>query len=91
MFGCAGAAFRADTNPAARATDAPFEDIAHAQLSADLLCVHRLVPIGECGVARDDEHVRNPRQIGRQILGDAVGEVALFRVVAQIGEGQHDY
>ena len=40
-------------------------------------------------VARNDEHIREPRQIGRQILGDAVGEILLLAVVAQITKGQH--
>ncbi len=31
-----------------------------------------------------------PRQIGRQILGDPVGEILLLPVVAEIGKGQHD-
>ena len=79
-----------DADLVARPPDAPFQHIAHAQLAADLLRVDRLVLIGERGIARDHEHIRDPRQIGRQILGDPVGEILLIRVVAEIGEGQHD-
>jgi len=32
----------------------------------------------------------DPRKIGRQILGDSVGKVLLFRVIAEIGEWQYD-
>ena len=39
---------------------------------------------------RDHEHVRDPRQISRQIPGDPVGEILLFGIVAQIDKGQHD-
>jgi hypothetical protein len=40
----------ADADLVTRAPDAPFEQVADAQLSADLLCVDRLVPIGERGI-----------------------------------------
>jgi len=75
----------------ARPPDAPLQHIAYAQLAADLLRVSRPVPIGECGIARDHQHIREPRQIGRQVFGDPVGKILLFAVVAQIDEGQdHD-
>jgi hypothetical protein len=32
-------------------------------------------PVAERGIARDHEHAVDPRQIGRQILGDAVGKI----------------
>jgi hypothetical protein len=74
----------------ARPPDAPFEHIAHAQLATNLLRVDRLVPVGKRGIARDHEHVRHPRQIGRQIVGDPVGKILLVGVVAEVGERQHD-
>src|SRR6516164_5082388 len=77
-----------DTYLVARPLDAPLQHIAHSQLPTDLLCVSRPVPIGERGIARDHEHVCEPRQIGRQILGNAVGKILLFAVVAQIDERQ---
>ena len=78
-----------DADPGSRPLDLPFEHIAHAKLAADLLRVDRLVSVSESGIARDHEHVRDPRQIGCQISGDPVGEILLFGVVAQIGKGQH--
>ena len=80
-----------DTNPVARPLDAPFQHIAHSQLAPDLLRVSGPVAIGERGIAGDHGHIREPRQIRRDVLGDAVCEVLLFAVVAQIDEGQdHD-
>jgi len=79
-----------DADAASRPLDAPFQHIAHTQLAADLLCVDRLVPIGERGVARNHQHARNPRQLGRHILGDAIGKILLIGVVAEIGERQYD-
>src|SRR6516162_11235767 len=70
---------------------APLEHITHSQLAADLLRVSRSVPISERSIAGDHGHVCKPRQIGCQVLGDAVCKILLFAVVAQIDEGQdHD-
>jgi hypothetical protein len=74
----------------ARPANAPFQHIAHTRLAADLLRVDRLVPVRERGIARDHEHARHPRQIGRQILGDPVREILLLGVTAEIGKRQHD-
>jgi hypothetical protein len=49
-----------DADLIARPLDTPFQHIADAQQSADLLRVGRLVPIGERGIACDHEHVRDP-------------------------------
>jgi hypothetical protein len=78
-----------DAELVARPPDASFQHIAYAQFAADLLRMDRLVPIGERSIAGDHETVRDPRQIGRQILGDAVGKILLLPVVAEIGKGQH--
>jgi hypothetical protein len=81
----------AHTDPVARPLDAPFQHIAHSQLAPDLPCISRSVPISERGIARDHGHLREPRQVGRQVLGDSVGKILLLAVVAQIDEGQdHD-
>ena len=50
-----------DAHLVARPTDAPFQHVAHTKFAADLLRADRLVAIGEGGVARDNEHVREPR------------------------------
>jgi len=48
-----------DADPGSRPLDLSFECIAHSQFAADLLDVDRLVPIGEGGIARDHQHVRD--------------------------------
>jgi hypothetical protein len=50
-----------DANPVSRPLDFSFRHIAHTKLAADLLRVDRPVPVGKGGVARDHEHVRDPR------------------------------
>src|SRR5271166_5486393 len=79
-----------DAYLATRATDASFQHIAHAELTADLLRIYRLVSIGKGSIARDHEHVGEPRQIGREVVGDPIGKILLTPVLAEIREGQHN-
>lgn len=81
---------RVDPGLTARAFDAPLKDVADTEFAADPFCVDRLAFEFESGAARNHEHVRDPRQIGRQILSDGVGEVLLVGVVAEVGKGEHD-
>jgi hypothetical protein len=70
---------------------APFEHIANAKLLADFLGVEVLALVGEGRAAGDNEAVGQMREVGRQIIGDSVGEIFLLRIAAEIGEWQnHD-
>src|SRR5271165_951369 len=80
-----------DPDLIAGSLDAPFENIANAQFAADLLGVDRLALVGESGVAGDHDAALDACDVGRQILGDAVREILLLRIVAEIGERQHDH
>jgi hypothetical protein len=51
---------RVDAHLVPRPLDDPLQNIAHAQLAADLLRVDRLASIGEGGITRDHETVRDP-------------------------------
>src|SRR5262245_37085985 len=79
-----------DADLVARSPATASEYIAYAQLTTNLLGVDRLVAIGERGVARDYQHVREPRQIHCQIFGDAVREILLLGVAAEVRKGQDD-
>jgi hypothetical protein len=68
-----------DADLVARPADAAFQYIVDAQFAFDLLRVGPLVLIGEGGITRDHQHACDPRQISRQILGDAVREILLLR------------
>jgi hypothetical protein len=81
---------RVHADPVARPPDAAFKHIAYAQLAADLLRVDGLVPVGKRGIARDDKHASDARQISRHILGDPVREILLLPVVAEVGKWQDD-
>jgi hypothetical protein len=67
---------------------AALDQVADAQLLADLLERHRPAPVGERGIAGDDQEPAQPRQLGDDVLGDAVGEVILLRLAAGVHEGQ---
>src|SRR6516165_3114026 len=79
-----------NANLVGRSPDTPFEHIANTELPADRFCIDWPVPVCESTIPRDHKHVRDPRQIGRQIVGEAVRKVLLVRIVAQVGKGQHD-
>ena len=79
-----------DRDRLAEAAHAAFEHVAHAKFASNLLRVHRLAFIGEGRVAGDDEAALQMREIGGQIVGDAIGEIVLLLVAAQILERQHD-
>ena len=74
----------------AQAAHAAFEQIAHAELLADLLRVDRLALVGEGRAAGDDEAVWQMREVGGQVVGDPVGEIVLLLVAGKILERQHD-
>ena len=79
-----------DAQPVAAALHASLQRIAHIQVAADFSEVDRLALVRKRGVARDYERARNARQIGGETLGNAVGEIFLLVIAAEIGEGEHD-
>ena len=84
--GCCVDQLRRNPHPVADLPDAALEDIAYAQLAADLFHIDRLPFVRERRVARDDEEPAQPRQRGDDVLGDAVGEVLLLGVSAHVDE-----
>ena len=79
-----------DPKAVAAALDAALEDITDVQLPANRFHVERLAFVGERRVARDDEGSSDAREIGRQALGDAVDEIFVLGIAADIGERQDD-
>ena len=72
-----------------RAPDAAVEHVAHAEVAADLLRVDRLAAVGERRGAGRDEQPPQAREAGDDVLGEALGEILLAGVLAEVGEGQH--
>ena len=80
---------RGDAHPVVHLAHAAFEQVLHAEPRRHLVDVDVLSLVGEGGVARDDEQRRDLREIGDDVLGDAVAEIVLLRVAAHVDEGQH--
>ena len=69
---------RGDPHAVAGLAQAAFEDIAHAELAADLLQVDGPALVSEGRVAGDDMEPLKPRQAGDDVLDDAVDEIFLL-------------
>src|SRR5215470_19743594 len=80
---------RRNAEAVAAAPDAPFQHVARAQFPTDLPNIDRLALVLEGGISRDHHQLGEPRQLGCNVLGNAVTEIVLLRVAAEIGEGQH--
>ena len=80
---------RRDAHPAAGASYAAFENVAHGEALADFAHIRRLPLVGEGRIARDDEKPGELGQVGDDVLADAVAEVLLLGVAAHVLERQH--
>ncbi|MNH13329.1 hypothetical protein D3C79_728970 [compost metagenome] len=78
-----------DTHLVAGLAHAAFKHVAHTQLLADTLHVHRPALVGKTGVAGDDEQPAQARQGSNDVFDHAVGEVVLLGVAAEVVERQH--
>ena len=77
-------------HPIAAALHRTFKDVTHAQLAADLLHIDMFAFVSESRVAADHERAADARQICGQALGDAINEILLLGIAADIGEGQNN-
>jgi hypothetical protein len=63
-----------------------FQQIAHAQLSAEDFGVDRFSLVGEGRAVRDHEAVAEARDSGGQLVGQGIGEVILRRIARKVSE-----
>jgi len=61
-----------------------------AKLQTDLLRVYSLALVSSGRGVRDDKSFRDMRQAGSQVVSDAVGQIFLAWVAAEILERQDD-
>ena len=78
-----------DAQPPAGRAHAALQHVAHAEVARDLAHVDRAALVGEGRVAGDHEQPAQPGERGDDVLGDAVGEIVLLGIAAEIGERQH--
>ena len=76
-----------DAHPPAHLPHAALQEIADIQPAPEFEGVQGLVAEGERGVARQHAQVAKAREGGEEVLGDAVAEVGLIDVTAQVVKG----
>ena len=74
---------------AARLAHAALQDVAHTEHRADALDPDGAVLERERGRAADHVQLTDARERVQDLLGDAVAEVAVVGIVADVGEGKH--
>src|SRR5262245_23163596 len=77
-----------DAHPVCRFANAAFQHVAHPKLAPDLLHIDDAPLVCETRVAGDDKQGLEMRQRRDDVLGYPVGKIFLFRIGAQIGEGE---
>jgi hypothetical protein len=87
--GCGVDQLRVDPDPVRSASDAAFEDVTNAEVLGDLPGRCRSSLVLKYGVTRGDEEARELRQVGDQILSQAIAEVFLLRVAGEVIERQN--
>src|SRR5436853_5360817 len=78
-----------DAHLIARFLDSAFEDIRDAELLRDVRNVIARTLESLCRCARDDLEVTDSREPGQDLLLNAVGEIRVRFIVAQVFERQH--
>ena len=79
---------RGDADAGARSPHAALEDAAHTEGLSDRADILLLAPERERRCAGDDLEARNVRQHVDDLLGQAVAEVLVLLVSAQVGKRQ---
>jgi len=71
-------------------SDAAFDNITDTEVAPELLRVDKFALVHKGSVSGDHEASGNTREIGRQIVGDPIGEIFLVWVVRKVGKRQDD-
>ena len=78
-----------DADVIARPAHGPLQDGAHTQFPPDPGQGRRPVPVRKARVPVDHQHPGYAGQVDDDVLGDAIAEIRLFGVAAQVLEGKH--
>ena len=65
------------------------QDIAHTEFASDLPGVGRFALVLEARVAGDDKQLGEAGHLGCDVFDNAVGDILLLRIAAQISEREH--
>jgi hypothetical protein len=78
-----------DAHPIGRFANAALQHVTHPELAPDLLHVDGAALVCEARVAGDDEQRLEMRQRRDDVIYHPVREIFLFRIGAQVGEGEN--
>ena len=79
---------RRDAEAVVGALYTALEHVTYTELTSKLADVHRLALEAKAGVAREHTQVACPRQLSQDVFGQALAKIVLFRIAAQIVEGE---
>ena len=77
-----------DPHLAVALAHAALKEVSDAKFAPDAIQVYRLAFVSKARVLGDYEQSGNPGQIGDDVLGDAVAQILLFRIAADVLERQ---
>ena len=90
MIACRGVdQLRGDAHARRHPAHAAFDEVAHAKFAPRADHVDIGSAEARRGIARHHMHLPEARELGDDVLGDAVGEILLFGIAAHVGERQH--
>src|SRR5215469_16920776 len=78
-----------DAHAVGQPAHATLDHVLGAKITADPPHIDRLAAILKGRVTGDDQQLPKPRQLGNDVLSNAVTEILLFRVATQVDEWQH--
>src|SRR5262245_1568884 len=87
--GCSVDELGGDAQAVAQPAHAALEQILYAELTAGSGPVGSWAAIAERRVAGEHVELTEARELGYDVLGDAVAEVLLFRIAAHVDEREH--
>ena len=76
-------------NPVGDLADAAFQHVANTEVRRHRAHIDGLALVGEAAIAGNHEQLVEVRQLGDDVLGDAVGEVLLVGIAAHVLERQY--
>ena len=78
-----------NTHTATRLPDTALENLAHTQLTPDLLDVDGTALLGEAGITRDHEKGVEARQACDDVFHHAISKILQLRIATHVLEGQN--
>src|SRR5215471_18566474 len=80
---------RRHSDPVSGFAHATFQHVSDAELTPNFAHIRGLTLPLEAGIASNDKQAAEPRQLGDDVLNNAVAKVFLLGISTHVGEGEH--